>query len=78
MMDVAMSLAEYEKEILRPWCEEKLEELREVAEGYCILEDLDEVIRSWLGEEGEDEDKDEDECDSEVETGIDVDTSGYR
>lgn len=56
MMDIAESLTDEEAERLRPWCDDKLVELQEIADGYCIFEDLGEVIELWGGEEeGEDE-----------------------
>lgn len=58
MLDIAESLTDEEMERLRPWCDDKLVELRGIADGYCIFEDLGQVIELWGGdEEGEDEDE---------------------
>ena len=76
MFQIAESLTEDEAERLRPWCEDKLVELKRLADGYCIFEGLDEVIELWgWAEEGEDEDEgsgdgneeDEDESEDEEE-----------
>ncbi len=58
MFDIAESLEDEEFERLRPWCDDKLVELQGIADGYCIFEDLHQVIELWNGdEEGEDEDE---------------------
>ena len=56
MLDIAQSLTYQELEQLEPWCNEKLVELQEIAHGYCIFEDLGEVIDLWGDDdEGEEE-----------------------
>ncbi len=56
MFDIAESLEDEEFERLRPWCDDKLVELQGMADGYCIFEDLHQVIELWDGdEEGEEE-----------------------
>ena len=58
MLDIAENLEDEEMERLRPWCDDKLVELQGMADGYCIFEDLGQVIELWNGdEEGEDEDE---------------------
>ena len=45
-------------ERLRLWCDDKLVELRGIADGHCISKDLGQAIDLWGGnEEGEDEDE---------------------
>ena len=51
MLGIAESLTDEEMERLRPWCDDKLVELQELAHGYCIFEDLYEVIDFWGGDE---------------------------
>lgn len=59
MLDIAESLTDEEAERLRPWCDDKLVELQEIADRHCIFEELGQVIELWGGdEEGEDEDED--------------------
>ena len=77
MLEIAESLTDEEMERLRLWCDDKLVELQGIANGYCIFEDLDEVIELWGGdEEGENEDEgssdgnEEDEGESEDEEEI--------
>lgn len=60
MLAIAEGLTDEEAEMLRPWCDDKLVELQQLADGYCIFGDLGQVIGLWDGEEG-DEDEDEDD-----------------
>ena len=56
MLDIARSLTDQERERLEPWCNEKLVELQEMADGHCIFEDLGEVVDLWGdGDEEEEE-----------------------
>lgn len=56
MLDIAQNLTDQEREELEPWCNEKLVELQEIADGHCIFEDLGEVIDLWsYDDEGEGE-----------------------
>ena len=58
MFDIVESLEDEEMERLWPWCDDKLVELQRMADGYCIFEELGQVIELWDGdEEGEDEDE---------------------
>lgn len=68
MLDIAESLTDEELETLRPWCDDKLVELQGMAEGYCIFEDLGQVIDVWDGD-GEGEDESEDSIDGNEEDG---------
>ena len=76
ILQIAESLTEEEAERLKPWCDDKLVELKRIADGYCVFEGLDEVIGLWgWDEEGENEDEgsgdgngeDEDEGEDEEE-----------
>lgn len=68
MLHIAESLIEEEAERLRPWCDDKLVELKRIADGYCVFKGLDEVIGLWgWDEEGENEGNEEDEEESEDE-----------
>ena len=56
MLDIAKSLTVAEIERLRPWCDDKLVELYGISDGYCIFENVDQVILLWnRGEDGEEE-----------------------
>ena len=59
MLSIAESLTEEEKEKMRPWCDDKLVELRGIAHEHSIFEDLDEVIDLWGDEEEEEEEESE-------------------
>lgn len=60
MLDIAESLTDEEMDWLRPWCDDKLVELQGIADGYCIFEDLSQVLELW-GEDEETENENEDE-----------------
>ena len=56
MLDIAQSLTYQERERLEPWRNGKLVELQGIADGYCIFENLGEVIDLWGDDdEGEEE-----------------------
>ena len=66
MVMIARSLEDGEKDKLQPWCDDKLVELQDIAEGYGIFEDLGEVIDIFSGED-EIEDDDQNSGDQEGE-----------
>ena len=67
MLGIAESLADEEMERLRPWCVDKLVELQGIANDYCILEDLGEVIDLW-GEDREAEHEGSSDTNEEAES----------
>ena len=73
MLDIAQSLTYQEKERLEPWCNEKLVELQEMADGYGIFEDLGEVIALWG-----DDDEVEEECSSDGNEDLEDDSAAEQ
>ncbi len=66
MSTIVKSLTNEEMEKLRPWCDEKLVELQRLSAGYCIFEDLIEVVDLWVGD-AESEDIGSSDSNEEVE-----------
>lgn len=62
MFDILKSLNYKEFERLRSWYDNKLIELQGLTDGYCIFENLDEIIKLWNEDE---ESKEEDNDDSD-------------
>lgn len=71
MLRIAETLTYEEKERLRPWCDDKLVELKGMADGHCIFEDLGRVVALWNGDE-DDQDEDEDGDDGSSDGNKDV------
>ena len=67
ILGIAESLANEEIERLRPWCNDKLVELQGIANGYCVFEDLAEVIDLW-GDDRETEHEGSSDTNEEVES----------
>ena len=67
MLNIAQSLTYEELEQLEPWCNEKLVELQEIADGYCIFENLGEVIDLWGDDEEEEEEEISDDGNEDLE-----------
>ena len=79
MLDIAQSLTDQERERLEPWCNEKLVELQEIADGYCIFEDLGEVINLWGdNDEGEEEISDDGNEDPENDSAAEQESEDER
>ena len=74
MLEIARSVTQEEKEKMRPWCDDKLVGLQELATDHSIFEELDEVINLWYEDEDEDDDEeDDDEEDDDEEDDNDED-----